>query len=119
MLSPSVLYIEWCKSHVHARCWSEVTLLLEEMRKVCTFLEWQVGWWDCQVWRWDGLDYVQKEALMAYAQRQVWIRCDMRAHFATQWAYTQEYAKMGMDGEGDEGSMDAPVMAGVESTIHD
>lgn len=43
----------------------------------------------------------------------------MRAHFATQWAYTQEYVKIGIDGEDDEGSMDAPVMAGVESTIHD
>ena len=57
MFSPSVLHIEWCKSHAHARHWSEeVTLLLEEMRRVCTFQEWQAGWWDHQVWRWDGLD---------------------------------------------------------------
>lgn len=42
--SISVLHIEWCKSQARARRWSEeVALLLEEMRRVTAFLDWQAG----------------------------------------------------------------------------
>lgn len=96
--SSSVLRIEWCKSRARARRWSEeVTLLLEEMRRVKAFLEWQADWWDQRAQRWSGLERMQEEALAAYAKRQARIRQDMKARFTQQWEHAQRYAEIGVE----------------------
>lgn len=112
-----MLRIEWCKSRARARRWSEeVELLLEEMRRVCSFLDWQAGWWDSQAHRWDGLEVQQEEAIAAYAKRQGRLRRDMKERFTMQWAYVQQYAELGVVPEEDEESTGA-LLAGPESAM--
>ena len=85
---------------MHARCWSEeVELLLEEMRRVCKFLEWQARFWDQQAYRKVESDHTQLKGLAAYAKKQASIRREMRVRFTDQWRYAEEYAQLGMDTE--------------------
>lgn len=85
---------------MHARCWSEeVELLLEEMRRVCKFLEWQARFWYQQAYRKVESDCTQLKGLAAYAKKQASIRREMRVHFTDQWRYAVEYAQLGMDTE--------------------
>ncbi|KAG1851559.1 hypothetical protein C8R48DRAFT_750003 [Suillus tomentosus] len=43
--------IEWCKARARAARWSEeVDLLLEEMRRVLAYLEWEIGAWRSRIW---------------------------------------------------------------------
>lgn len=93
-----MLRIEWCKSRARARRWSEeVALLLEEMRRVTAFLEWQAAWWETQDRALVESDCVQREGLSAYCQRQASIRQEMRARFAGHWNDVETYASMGLD----------------------
>lgn len=105
------LRIEWCKARARAKRWSEeVDLLLEEMRRICAFLEWQAGSWDRLAYRQGVPEDVQRDGLAAYAKKQASIKREMRGRFTEQWRHAVEYAQLGMDAE----SSDA-IMAGPDS----
>lgn len=80
------------------------------------FLDWQAGWWDRQVHRWEGLDSAQTEALIAYAKRQAHLRREMGERFSSQWMYAKQYAELGMVPEEDEVSTGGHL-AEPESTL--
>lgn len=90
------LRIEWCRARARAHRWSEeVTLLLEEMRRILAFFEWQGNWWDRQG---EGLPFVsaqQSEGVNAYAKRQAAIRRALRIACIHDWKDVDEWVKMG------------------------
>ncbi|KAG2122214.1 hypothetical protein DEU56DRAFT_873634 [Suillus clintonianus] len=80
------LRVEWCKARARQHRWSEeVRLLLEEMRRVLAFFDWQVQWWEDRT----GLRTLAKseesEGLIAYAKRQAFIRRRLSASFKEKW----------------------------------
>ncbi|KAF8198417.1 hypothetical protein BJ912DRAFT_1020430 [Pholiota molesta] len=81
------LRIEWC--HMRARVMrfsEEVQLLEEEMRRVSAFLAWQAEWWGK---RGDDLSHVSdpmiREGMMAYRERQAYLRLALRDRFESLW----------------------------------
>ncbi|KAG2051604.1 hypothetical protein BDR06DRAFT_1060927 [Suillus hirtellus] len=81
------IHIEWCKAHAHAAQWSEeVQLLLEEMRCMLVFLQWQADWW-CEH---ANLHVLEKpsnqEGLQAYAHCQAALHCAMHGSFQALWS---------------------------------
>lgn len=65
------LRVEWAKSRARAARWSEeADLLVEEMRRTITFLEWRAGWWRSQAHRRVDVPEHLHIGLIAYAERQ-------------------------------------------------
>ncbi|KAG2131988.1 uncharacterized protein EDB93DRAFT_1065683, partial [Suillus bovinus] len=63
----------------------KVQLLVEEMRQVFTFFDWQVQWWeDCT-----SLQTLARseetEGLIAYVKQQAFIQCRLSASFKEKW----------------------------------
>lgn len=77
---------EWAKCHARAARWSEeVSLLVEEMRRVLWFAHWKVNWWGCQAnLRQDQREDIQ-EGLAAYAAKQAAIWEEMGSRFSAEW----------------------------------
>jgi hypothetical protein len=81
------LRIEWCKARARAMRWSEdVTLLLEEMRRVTEFFEWQAAWWRAQAARHKGLPLAELSGMRAYALRQANLRESLLQGCRDRWA---------------------------------
>jgi hypothetical protein len=80
------LLVEWSKSGARAARWSEdVTLLLEEMRRVLWFLKWKRQWWmDQGRLRHNAREDV-REGLVAYSCKQAAILDSMARRFADDW----------------------------------
>ncbi|KAG2113416.1 uncharacterized protein F5147DRAFT_744141 [Suillus discolor] len=78
--------VEWCKSRARAMCWAEeIELLQEEMRRVLQFFDWQANWWDKQQDRLVCETAAQCEGLVAYANKQAHIQCQLALHFRVLW----------------------------------
>lgn len=73
----------------------EVSLLLEEMRRVQMFLAWQADWWLSQETRRLEVGTALKEGLTAYARRQSHLRSALRSHFENQWSCVPAWIQWG------------------------
>ena len=69
----------------------EVELLLEEMRRVCQFLQWQESWWLAKAEQKVAESTIQDEGLWAYALRQATLRVALHNHFSYMWLYVPAY----------------------------
>ncbi|KIJ12364.1 hypothetical protein PAXINDRAFT_163929 [Paxillus involutus ATCC 200175] len=66
--------IEWCKARARAMRWAEeVMLLVEEMRRILAFFEWDAKHWDLRGKDFNSQDGDQ-EGFRAYARRQAALR---------------------------------------------
>ncbi|KAG2037090.1 hypothetical protein BDR03DRAFT_934153 [Suillus americanus] len=80
------LRIEWCKTRARRNRWfEEIQLLLEEMRRVLEFLDWQTKWWEARVTLRVAEQSEDNEGLVAYAKRQAAIRRSLSAKFRASW----------------------------------
>jgi hypothetical protein len=78
--------VEWAQATARAEHWSEeVTLLVEEMRRVLHFLMWKKQWWQKQGERRQDTRSDVKEGLKAYAVRQGMVMGQLAEKFADQW----------------------------------
>lgn len=60
--------IEWCKANARAtRWWEEVTLLVEEMRRVREYGRWKAEWWIGLLSKRSSVDPELREGITAYA----------------------------------------------------
>ncbi|KAF8834341.1 hypothetical protein BDN67DRAFT_1048589 [Paxillus ammoniavirescens] len=67
--------IEWCNARACVMRWSEeVELLVEEMRRVREFLEWEATLWEKRAEEFNSLDVVLAGGYHAYAKRQAALR---------------------------------------------
>lgn len=73
----------------------EVSLLLEEMRRVRAFLTWQADWWASQETRRPDADTTLQEGLAAYARHQSHLRTALRDHFEKQWLCVAAWVRWG------------------------
>ncbi|KAG2750180.1 hypothetical protein P692DRAFT_20874680 [Suillus brevipes Sb2] len=81
------LRIEWCKARAQEARWSEeLLLLLEEMRRVLSFLAWQSTWWSGLALARHFERSADSEGSAAYANRQSALRNAMSEKFKQQWA---------------------------------
>lgn len=65
------LQVEWSKSHARKQRWEEeVTIVLEEMRRVIAYHEWKAQWWRSQVARHPNTDAASLHGVAAYAEKQ-------------------------------------------------
>lgn len=65
----TALKIEWCKASARAtRWWEEVTLLIEEMRRVQEYGVWKAGWWIGLLGKRSSVDTELNEGVSAYAE---------------------------------------------------
>jgi hypothetical protein len=60
-------------------------LLVEEMRRVISFLDWKSSWWTKQAVARSGLFPDIADGLIAYAAKQVHLNRSLAAAFAIQW----------------------------------
>jgi hypothetical protein len=95
----------------------EVTLLVEEMRRVRAFLAWHSDWWSQQEARRACEDSFQEEGLKAYARRQSHICHSLQLHFEHMWRSVETWVAVGeAPGDGgpdDEGPDDEGPDAGM------
>jgi hypothetical protein len=81
------LRCEWAKSKARAARWAEeVQLLVEEMRRVITFLDWKAQWWTEQGnARLGQLAADIADGASAYAAKQAHIYSALARSFAAKW----------------------------------
>ena len=80
------LRVEWAKSRARAIRWSEeVTLLVEEMRRVLWFLRWKKLWWMDHAHMRTTASPEVNDGLLAYSAKQAGILHNMAMHFADEW----------------------------------
>ena len=85
--SLDAMCIEWCKARAHAnRCTEEVELLKEEMQQMEQFLEWHANWWAMRAKIHADIDTSLSEGLIAYANRQSFLRHSLKTHFHSMWS---------------------------------
>lgn len=78
--------VEWAKSHARHQRWSEeVVILVEEARRVITYLDWKAHWWLDQVDLRAGARQDIQDGLNAYAHRQSILMQDLARSFASLW----------------------------------
>ncbi|KAG2152984.1 uncharacterized protein EDB93DRAFT_1239811 [Suillus bovinus] len=81
-----VLHMEWCKMRARCNQWfEEIQLLLEEMRRVLEFLDWQAKWWEAWVTLHVAEQSEDNEGLVAYAKHQAAICRSLSAKFRALW----------------------------------
>lgn len=95
----TALHVEWAKSYARATRWSEeVSLVIEEMRRVAVYLRWKAEWWQSRrAQRPSALSELQ-EGLDAYATRQAIILSSMRTRFSSSWFPALEAHSMALRG---------------------
>ncbi|KAF7441031.1 hypothetical protein PC9H_001380 [Pleurotus ostreatus] len=80
------LRVEWAKSYARAARWAEeVSLVIEEMRRVVVYLDWKAQWWRSRCQQRPDVARALQEGMNAYASRQSKMLCTMRAQFAAAW----------------------------------
>jgi hypothetical protein len=100
--------VEWAKSRARALRWGEeVTLLVEEMRRVLWFLRWKREWWMKQSNLRQNVREEVREGLVAYSFKQAAIFDQMMKHFGKEW-YTF-LRRNGLDTEWPEECMDVEI----------
>lgn len=81
--------IEWCKARARDARWSEeVSLLIEEMRRVIEFFKWQADWWKSRGFGhvFSAIGEADSEGFFAYAERQSHLRLALMDHFKRLWS---------------------------------
>jgi hypothetical protein len=74
------------RTRARADRWSEeVTLVVEEMRRVLCFLKWKSEWWKARTTSRDVPDIILQEGLVAYSTKQAQILEALGGRFAAQW----------------------------------
>jgi hypothetical protein len=67
----------------------EITLVQEEMHRVCAYFSWYENWWSSRAdvghMRDYGSDPFLLEGLAAYAERQAYLRMSLRCRFQGLW----------------------------------
>lgn len=78
--------VEWAKAHARCQRWSEeVVILVEESRRVITYLDWKANWWLEQInLRTNAREDIQM-GLSAYAHRQCALMQNLARSFASLW----------------------------------
>ena len=77
---------EWAKSKARGERWAEdVELLVDEMRRVLTFLDWKANWWRKQQHARIQVEDDLAEGIAAYAAKQANINCSLAQSFAEKW----------------------------------
>lgn len=80
------LRMEWCKARARSLRWAEeVTLLLEEMRRVKEFFDWKARWWREQSSRRQVQDASVQDGFAAYCSRQAALFADLKASCEKKW----------------------------------
>lgn len=80
------LRCEWAKSKARADRWGEeVCLLVEEMRRVISFLDWKARWWTQQGNARSGLPDDLADGVAAYAAKQAHVNGALATSFASKW----------------------------------
>lgn len=78
--------MEWAKADARARRWEEDKMIvMEEMRRTCTFLDWKANWWLEQRGQLKKLPHVTSDieaGVDAYAERQANIHRSLGRKFA-------------------------------------
>lgn len=88
---------EWARQRARSRrCAEEVTLLVEEMRRVLTYLRARATWWEEQQDRRIDDDQVMR-GLNAYACRQARILTELGGVFASQWLPLLKISALGSE----------------------
>lgn len=78
--------MEWAQSRARAARWDEeVSLIVEEMRRVLHFLMWHEQWWVEQGERRSNVRSDIQDGLRAYAAKQASIRAGLAEKFADRW----------------------------------
>jgi len=113
-----LLYIglrcEWARSKARADRWDEeVQLVMEEMRRVLTFLEWKAAWWDGQQEAPLNVSHGVLEGAQAYAAKQAHVNRALAASFRTRWSAEPRHEKGGRVGH-DQGPGEADVGSRLE-----
>ena len=77
----------WARSLARAQRWEEEVLVLKtEMIRVLTFMDHKASWWREQSsLRTDITDDEVKAGIVAYAEKQAYLREDLARSFASQW----------------------------------
>jgi len=110
--SDDILQVEWAKSRARAvRCWEEVLLLKEEMRRTIAFLDWKSRWWmDRQGARTDITSKELQEGLHAYTEIQADLQKMLKAEFHAIWKVLLSDSTASLedneDGDDDDGDDD-------------
>lgn len=80
------LCCEWARSKAQADRWSEeVTLVIEEMCRTLSFLEWKAGWWTSAGTLQIGIAKDMAGGYAAYAAKQEQVMHQMAIAFAMKW----------------------------------
>ncbi|KAG1889045.1 uncharacterized protein F5891DRAFT_1131886 [Suillus fuscotomentosus] len=114
------LHVEWCKARARRNRWlEEVQLLLEEMRRVLAFLNWEGDSWESCATLPAVEQPKEKEGMIAYAHRQAHIRRGLVAAFAEHWKRVPQLVASNLDDDPSaddvEGvSLDAPPCEYIE-----
>ena len=78
--------MEWAQSRARAARWDEeVSLIVEEMRRVLYFLKWREKWWIDQGERRGMARSDIQDGLKAYAAKQASIIAGLAERFADEW----------------------------------
>ena len=80
------MHVEWAKMKAHVDRWGEeVTLMIEEMRRVIHFLDWRARWWQERAELRPDVDPALRNGLCAYAAKQADLQQGLARSFAKMW----------------------------------
>ena len=88
LIVPLALRVQWCRARARVMRWTEeISLVQEEMRRVCAYLSCYADWWSnhANVGYMKQYDPFLSEGLAAYAERQAHLRTSMRGLFEDLW----------------------------------
>jgi hypothetical protein len=121
--------VEWAQAKARAERWDEeVSLTVEEMRRVLCFLKWREQWWNDQGERRGNARSDIQDGLKAYAAKQARIMGGLAQSFADEWyplvagrGISNADWPETLKGKRQvvEGRKDDAVMEGMEEDAHD
>jgi hypothetical protein len=101
--------VEWAQARARAARWAEeVMLLVEEMRRVLSYMMWRKEWWQKQGELREETRQDVKEGLKAYAMRQGLIVKQLADKFAGQWHPLLMHRKLPVEWPEDLGFREKP-----------
>ena len=92
--SSLALRVQWCRSRARVMRWTEeITLVQEEMRRVCAYLSWYANWWSSHaaLGHMEQYDPFLSEGFTAYAERQAHLRTSLQVLFQGLWKNVEEW----------------------------
>lgn len=87
--------IEWCKTRARVKHWEEeVELLVEEMQRIVTYLDWDATCWDERGKVFQSNNYVLLEGHHTYVQHQATLCCSLVQRCQDSWIDTIALVKL-------------------------